>query len=36
MKTFLGSGCGTVDSAAAFDTRGRGFDSSHRKLLLNN
>ena len=27
---------GTVDSAVASDTRGPGFESSHRRLLLNN
>ena len=33
----VGSGCGTVDSAVASDTRGGpGFDSSIQRLLLNN
>ena len=31
-----GSGCGTVDSTVASDTRGPGFESSHRQLLLFN
>ena len=31
----LGCGCGTVGSAVASDTRGPGFESSHRQLLLN-
>ena len=36
-KIHLGdSGCGTVDSVIAFDTRGPGFKSSHRQLKLNN
>ena len=30
-----GSGCGTVGRAVAYDTRGPGFESSHRQLLLN-
>ena len=30
-----GSGCGAVGRAVAYDTRGPGFDSSHRQLLLN-
>ena len=30
------SGCGTVGNAVASDTRGPGFESSHRQLLLNN
>ena len=30
-----GSGCGTVDSAVALDTRGPGLESSHRQHLLN-
>ena len=29
-----GSGCGTV-VAVAFDSRGPGFESNHRQLLLN-
>ena len=33
--TSLGSGCGTVDSVFASNTRGPGFESSHRLLLLN-
>ena len=32
----MGSGCGTVDSVDAIDTRGPGFESCHRQLLLNN
>ena len=32
---FGGSGCGTVGRAVAYDTRGPGFESSHRQLLLN-
>ena len=31
----LGSGCGAVGRAVAYDTRGPGFESSHRQLLLN-
>ena len=31
----VGSGCGAVGRAVAYDTRGPGFDSSHRQLLLN-
>ena len=31
----LGSGFGTVDSAVAFDTRGPGFESNNRQLLMN-
>ena len=31
----LGSGCGAVGRAVASDTRGPGFESSHRQLLLN-
>ena len=31
-----GSGCGTVGRAVASNTRGPGFESSHRQLLLNN
>ena len=27
---FLGSGCGTIDRAVAYNTRGPGFESSHR------
>ena len=30
-----GSGCGAVGRAVAYDTRGPGFESSHRQLLLN-
>ena len=30
-----GSGCGAVGRAVASDTRGPGFESSHRQLLLN-
>ena len=30
-----GSGCGAVGRAVASDTRGPGFKSSHRQLLLN-
>ena len=33
---FWGCGCGTVGSTVASNTRGPGFESSHRKLLLNN
>ena len=29
------SGCGAVGRAVTYDTRGPGFDSSHRQLLLN-
>ena len=33
---FLGSGCGSVGRAVAFDTRGPRFESSHRqKFILN-
>ena len=28
--------CGTVDSTVASNTRGHGFESSHRQLLLDN
>ena len=31
----LGSGCGAVGRAVASNTRGPGFESSHRQLLLN-
>ena len=31
----LGSGCGAVGKAVASNTRGPGFESSHRQLLLN-
>ena len=31
----VGSGCGAVGRADAFDTRGPTFESSHRQLLLN-
>ena len=31
----LGSGCGAVGRAVAYDTRGPRFESSHRQLLLN-
>ena len=31
----MGSGCGAVGRAVASDTRGPGFESSHRQLLLN-
>ena len=31
----MGSGCGAVGRAVAYDTRGPGFESSHRQLLLN-
>ena len=31
----MGSGCGAVGRAVTYDTRGPGFDSSHRQLLLN-
>ena len=34
-KTGDGSDCGTVDSAVAYETRGPGFESSHRQLLSN-
>ena len=30
-----GSGCGAVGRAVASNTRGPGFESSHRQLLLN-
>ena len=29
-----GSGCGAVGRAVAYDTRGPGFESSHRQLLF--
>ena len=32
----VGSGCDTVGSTVDSDTRGPGFESSHRQLLLNN
>ena len=31
----LGSGCGAVGRAVAYDMRGPEFESSHRQLLLN-
>ena len=31
----MGSGCGAVGRAVAYNTRGPRFDSSHRQLLLN-
>ena len=31
----MGSGCGAVGRAVAYDTRGPRFESSHRQLLLN-
>ena len=31
-----GSGCGAIDRAVDFDTKGPGFKTSHRQLLLNN
>ena len=31
----LGSGCGAVGRAVAYDTSGPGFESNHRQLLLN-
>ena len=31
----LGSGCGAVGRAVAYNTRGPGFESSHWQLLLN-
>ena len=31
----VGSGCGAVGRAVAYDMRGHGFESSHRQLLLN-
>ena len=31
----VGSGCGAVGRVVASDTRGPGFESSHRQLLLN-
>ena len=34
-NTILGSGCGAVGRAVASNTRGPGFESSHRQLLLN-
>ena len=30
----VGSGCGAVGRAVAYDTRGPGFESSHRQLLF--
>ena len=30
-----GSGCGAVGRAVAFDTRGPGFESSHRQPKMN-
>ena len=30
-----GSGCGAVGRAVAYDTRGPGFESGHRQLLMN-
>ena len=30
----LGSGCGAVGRAVAYDTRGPGFEYSHRQLLF--
>ena len=34
MMTILGSGCGAVGRAVTYDTRGPGFESSHRQLLF--
>ena len=34
-EVHLGSGCGSVGRAAASNTRGPGFESSHRQNLLN-
>ena len=31
----VGSGCGAIGRAVASNTRGPGFESSHRQLLLN-
>ena len=31
----MGSGCGAVGRAVASNTKGPGFESSHRQLLLN-
>ena len=31
----MGSGCGAVGRVVASNTRGPGFESSHRQLLLN-
>ena len=33
--SFIDSGCGPVGRAVAYDSRGPGFESSHRQLLLN-
>ena len=35
-KNLEGSGCGIVDIAVAFNTRGPRFETSHRQPLLNN
>ena len=32
---FKGSGCGEVGRMVAYDTRGPGFESSNRQLILN-
>ena len=34
-KKIEGSGCGAVGRAVAFNSKGPGFESSHRQLLLN-
>ena len=34
-KLKMGSGCGAVGRAVASDTRGPGFESNHRHILLN-
>ena len=33
-KQVLGSGCGSVGRAVAFDSRGPRFESSHRKKIM--
>ena len=32
----MGSGCGTIDSTVASNSRELGFEYGHRQLLLNN
>ena len=34
ISTKMGSGCGSVGRAVAFDTRGPRFDSSHRQNFI--
>ena len=34
ISLFMGSGCGSVGRAVAFDTRGPRFDTSHRQNFI--